>query len=391
VSENPLVPVVDKKASLFIAPVASLIEFQDRYNIFRNFVNSIMRPGLDYGVIPGTGTKPTLLKAGAEKLLTLFGLTIHLELDSIVEDWTGQDHGGEAFFYYRYNAIVSRGGEFLASAHGSSNSWEGKYRFRWVNEMEIPPYTDTSRLQYKDGSISEFTFAVDKAETTGKYGKPAEYWKKFRDAIENGTAIKIRRKTKDKELDAWQIGGKLYAVPNPNPADLVNTLMKMAQKRAMVAAVLIAANASEYFTQDLDDMSGVGTGEQSVEGQFKDVTGEPEFEGDKATQPGTTKKPEPAKQQAAKPPSGIKPKAEANNTLVVEYRKLAYQLKVSPKDADVILAASGGDFTAAMQMMRETSQSNVPVETGQTLFDPSMTDDIEAGIDPTDGMPFGDK
>lgn len=34
---------------------------------------------------------------------------------------------------------------------------------------------------------------------------------------------------------------------------VVNTIMKMAQKRALVAAVLIVCGASEYFTQDLDD------------------------------------------------------------------------------------------------------------------------------------------
>jgi hypothetical protein len=33
-----------------------------------------------------------------------------------------------------------------------------------------------------------------------------------------------------------------------------NTIMKMAQKRAFVGAILIATGASEYFTQDIEDM-----------------------------------------------------------------------------------------------------------------------------------------
>src|SRR5436305_40562 len=37
-------------------------------------------------------------------------------------------------------------------------------------------------------------------------------------------------------------------------ADQVNTIQKMAQKRSLVAAVLIAVNASEFFTQDVEDM-----------------------------------------------------------------------------------------------------------------------------------------
>ena len=112
----------------------------------------------------------------------------------------------------------------------------------------------TSRnLREKDGAISEFTFAVDKAETSGKYGKPAEYWQQFRDAIENGTAVKIVKKAKDKSYEAWQIGAKVYRVPNPDVADQANTVLKMAEKRALVAAVLIATNISEYFTQDIED------------------------------------------------------------------------------------------------------------------------------------------
>lgn len=39
--------------------------------------------------------------------------------------------------------------------------------------------------------------------------------------------------------------------------DLPNTICKMAQKRAMVAAVLVATGASEFFTQDLEDWENV--------------------------------------------------------------------------------------------------------------------------------------
>ena len=42
-------------------------------------------------------------------------------------------------------------------------------------------------------------------------------------------------------------------MPNPDICDQVNTIQKMATKRAMIAAVLIAVNASEFFTQDVED------------------------------------------------------------------------------------------------------------------------------------------
>lgn len=37
-------------------------------------------------------------------------------------------------------------------------------------------------------------------------------------------------------------------------ADQLNTLMKMAQKRALVGAVIVATGASDFFTQDIEDM-----------------------------------------------------------------------------------------------------------------------------------------
>jgi hypothetical protein len=62
------------------------------------------------------------------------------------------------------------------------------------------------------------------------------------------------KRAKDREYEAYEIGGKIYAVPNHDVADQVNTIQKMAQKRAFVGASLIATNASEFFTQDIEDM-----------------------------------------------------------------------------------------------------------------------------------------
>lgn len=38
-----------------------------------------------------------------------------------------------------------------------------------------------------------------------------------------------------------------------DPVEIVNTVCKMAQKRALVAAVLIGVNASQFYTQDMED------------------------------------------------------------------------------------------------------------------------------------------
>jgi hypothetical protein len=49
-----------------------------------------------------------------------------------------------------------------------------------------------------------------------------------------------------------------------NPYDIKNTLEKMSEKRALVAAVLIGVGASDIFTQDLEDLPELG-GESSPE------------------------------------------------------------------------------------------------------------------------------
>ena len=64
-------------------------------------------------------------------------------------------------------------------------------------------------------------------------------------------------------------GQEVGQVKNENPADLVNTIQKMAQKRALVAATLIAVNASEFFTQDMEDYSGI------IEGSFEEAPQKP--------------------------------------------------------------------------------------------------------------------
>ncbi|MFA5716073.1 MAG: hypothetical protein WC998_10045 [Candidatus Paceibacterota bacterium] len=258
----------------FIAPVADLQEAKSRYELFKKFVGEIFVEGIDYGKVPGT-EKPTLKKPGAEKLGAFFGLRPSFISLETVNDWTGKDHGGEPLFHYQYKCQLTKNGEMVGEGIGSCNSFEKKYRYRWMNELEIPTYVDRTHLSYQDGSISEFAFAIQKAETSGKYGKPAEYWQQFKDAIDNGTARKIVRKTKKGEdMDAYEIGGKLYAVPNRDVADQVNTIDKMAQKRAFVAAILIATNASDYYTQDMEDYLPDTTGEPIIEGQFSETATE---------------------------------------------------------------------------------------------------------------------
>lgn len=216
--------------STYLAPVIDIGGAMARYEAMNKFISGILKSGTDYGTVPGSD-KPTLLKPGAEKLASFFGLTPRFPLEDKVEDWTGADHGGEPFFYYRYKCQLYKGDYLIAEGEGSCNSWEKKYRYR-----------QGTRLCPKCGQP-----AIFKSKT-----KPEWYcWSKKGGC---GATFKID----DKSITDQEAG----QTKNPDPAEQVNTIQKMAQKRALIAPVLIATNASERFTQDIEDF---------VEADYHDV------------------------------------------------------------------------------------------------------------------------
>lgn len=223
------------------------------YHAFAEFTQSILKKNLDYGVIPGT-PKPSLYKAGAEKLRFAYGLSLEFEPVDKTVDMT------KLFVDYTYRCTVkSKTGQILAQCEGNCNSMEAKFGYVWVSISEIPSGTDITHLKSRTTgkNITEFDFAINQGNTTGQYGKPQEYWNKWVDAIRDGRAKKIMKKSKaGKDIDAWELNEEvtLYRLPNPDVIGLKNTIMKMAQKRAFVGAILLATGASEYFTQDIEDM-----------------------------------------------------------------------------------------------------------------------------------------
>lgn len=293
---NEAMTVTNSAAVLM--PAMSVKQAVERYSALVGFVKELMREGTDFGTVPGTD-KPTLLKPGAEKLTTFFGLTKRFTIIEKDEDWTGERHGGEAFFYYLYRCQLFHGDALIAESDGSANSWESKYRWRWVKEEDLPPQINKSLLKTRTSSISEFKFAIEKSETGGKYGKPAEYWQRFKDAIQNQTAKPINKPASgDRMFPAWEIETTVYRIPNDDIASQINTLQKMSQKRALIAASLLAVNASEFFTQDVEDMV--------IDIDFAPVTTAP------ATEP-----PSEPKQQAKPSGNASKPASEPKNVRMI--------------------------------------------------------------------------
>jgi len=233
-------------------PEYKLEEAKARSDQFRQFVSDRLVPSIDYSA-PGDGRPPALKKAGAEKLCSFFGFTPKFELTEKIEDWTGERYG-QPLFAYTYQCEVWKGERYIVSCHGHCNSWESRYRWRWMSPAQLPPGYDTTSLWRRESTQEEFDFAIKKKETSGPYGKPAEYWEQFETAIASRVAVATMKQTASgRELAAWRIPSLQFRVPNPDPYDAVNPCMKIAHKRAFVAGILISTNASDFFTQDLDD------------------------------------------------------------------------------------------------------------------------------------------
>ena len=291
----------------FLSPAISVQDALNVYQAKKQFIEGVLRENVDFGTIPGTGTKPVLLKPGAEKMTSFFGLsTVFVDVEK-VEDWIGTDHGGEPFFYYREKCELYRGERLIASADGSCNSFEKKYRYRNADRL-CPACGKPTIIKGKE-----------------EYG---------------GGWICFTKKggcgTKFSNADPSITDQSLGQVKNPDVAELVNTILKMAQKRALVAATLIATGVSDYFTQDIEDYVAPG---QFVDAQVKDVT--PPAPVEKKSNP--VKAPEDQTLDEERPyePAVFKSRF---NTLVSALHGKYKDLKVTDAERKVLASAIEGVF-----------------------------------------------
>jgi hypothetical protein len=173
-------------------------------------MRSVMKPDVHYGKIPGT-PKPTLYKPGAE----LLGMTFHIAPSFQTEDLSTAD-----MVRYRVTCVGTHQGTgtVMGEGKGEASSSEEKYKWR----------------------------------------------KAICDEEFEATPIHLRR---DKFGKAQ--GGGFYKQKQvrTEPADLANTVLKMAVKRAQIAMILNALAASDMFSQDLEDLTAELREELARQGQ----------------------------------------------------------------------------------------------------------------------------
>jgi hypothetical protein len=190
---------------------------------FQATVRELFVEGHDYGVIPNTGGKPALFKPGAEKLSKLLGLSDRYEIIERIEDWERP-----LFRYLIRCRLVHMGTESIVSEGlGECNSMESKYRWRWAWPSDVP---EEQRKHLR-------TISGRTREINTKRGK------------------------------TWQ-----YRLDNDDIFSQVNTILKMAKKRALVDAALSAGRLSDLFTQDVEDFADdTANDSQVIEGEAREV------------------------------------------------------------------------------------------------------------------------
>jgi len=165
--------------------------------LIQQVMKSVMKEGTHYGRIPGVDKK-MLFKPGAEVLCATFRIAPSYQIDDLSD-------GDSVRYRVKCIATHQSTGAILGEGMGEGSSNEEKYRWRAAvcdEEFDEAP-EDRRRLKWKKG---------------GGQG-----------------AYKI---------------AQIRVVP----ADIANTVLKMACKRAQVAMALNVTAASDIFGQDLEDM-----------------------------------------------------------------------------------------------------------------------------------------
>lgn len=190
--------------------------------LIQQVIKEAMVEGHHYGVIPGTEARegekkrpPVLLKPGAEKLCMLFRLAPSFSVQ------TKELAGGHREERVTCSLTHITTGVVLATAMGSCSTMEAKYRYR--NGKPKCPSCGAEAVHKSKNNPEWFCWAK-------KGGCGATF------------------QLNDARIASQSVG----LSENRDLADTYNTVLKMAIKRAHVAATLLATAASDAFIVEED-------------------------------------------------------------------------------------------------------------------------------------------
>ncbi|WP_250512668.1 hypothetical protein [Caballeronia sp. INDeC2] len=176
-------------------------------------MHSVMKQDVHYGVIPGC-KQPSLYKAGSEALLSTFRIAV----EPIVEEFISRDERNRIReIRYRVKCVGRHIGTGNEVGYGVGECSTGEDKYAWRRAV-----------------CQEEFDAADEADRRVK-------WSKWQNKVQQTQQIRV------------------------SPADMANTVLKMAKKRAQIDLTLTALGCSDIFAQDLEDL------DETIREQFADA------------------------------------------------------------------------------------------------------------------------
>jgi hypothetical protein len=176
-------------------------------------MQSVMKENVHYGIIPGC-KQPSLYKAGSEALLSTFRIAV----EPIVEEFTSRDDRGRVReIRYRVKCVGRHIGTNYEVGYGVGECSTGEDKYAWRRAVCDEEYE-----------------AADETDRRIKWGK-------WQNKVQQTKQIRV------------------------SPADMSNTVLKMAKKRAQIDLTLTALGCSDIFAQDLEDL------DETIREQFADA------------------------------------------------------------------------------------------------------------------------
>lgn len=211
----------------------------DTLRAIRTFLDQEFKRDHDFGIIPGTGNKPTLFQPGAQKAVMYFNAAPDARIKTI------ELGNGHVEFRVKTNLVHRATGVTIGSGWGSCSTMEKKYRYRGSSRV-CPDCGQSTIINGKKEYGGGFLCFTKKGGCGSKF------------------------KDDNKKITSQAEG----MAENPDIYDTRNTVLKMALKRSLVNAALALGCLSEMFTQDFDDDV------YDLSQKPQESTGEPEPMGD---------------------------------------------------------------------------------------------------------------
>ncbi len=263
---------------LTIAGAKSPTEVMAQRQLLEEIYRSVMIPGIDYGMIPGTKER-ALLKPGAEVLRLGFNFEVEMTVSKDVNleaDWVSVDSRC---------TLRDFDGRAIGQADANANSFESKFRYRWVSDKQLPQHIDKATLITR--------------EQRGAYGNYTQY-----------------------RLPTEDIGG------------LIHTLIRYSEKRSFVAAIHQATGASRIFREADEDEVEAGGKPSPARGKPAPARGKAKAEAQPETPEAKPEEPAPDGPPAySKEPKTVTPqtKAKVNHYMAADATGLTARKLVKSK------------------------------------------------------------